>query len=71
MSSQPEILEYALVVTTASSTERPSSSLRVKYSSGREIRTTDLPMTVAKYAQMIEDQADIVSYIRDHGNFVK
>ncbi|KJH52698.1 Cyclin-dependent kinase regulatory subunit [Dictyocaulus viviparus] len=64
MPFQPEVIEYALLVTTCSSAHEPCSSLKIKYVLGNKLHTTTIHMAVAKFAKMVEDQVDMVSYIR-------
>nr|CDJ87981.1 unnamed protein product [Haemonchus contortus] len=63
MSDEPTILEYALVVTTASSCNRPSSELRVKFILEGNVHCASVPMTVADFAKIVEEE-DVVSFLK-------
>ncbi|KAK6041166.1 hypothetical protein COOONC_21329 [Cooperia oncophora] len=69
MPLDPTILEYALIVTTASSCDRPSSALRVKFSVDGDMYSVTIPMTVADFARMVDDGEDIVSFIKSQEVF--
>lgn len=65
MSSDAKVLEYALVVTTASSRNHTTSELRAKYSENGRTHSLSIPMTVADYAGKMEDRVDITTFIED------
>ncbi|VDL74832.1 unnamed protein product [Nippostrongylus brasiliensis] len=67
--SREREIKRKLSVTTASSDNQRSSNLRVKYSSKGRILSTTIPLSVARFAQMVEEHEDIISFIEKEAVF--